>query len=102
MSSSTLGNTREIGDKFHFYAIHFLWERKSAKVLIYIYIYVYIYTYIRIVFSIELRLRVSCSLRSLANYCTEGRNISRGKAEDTKGAILSIFHKEGLNINFIT
>ena len=59
--SSRLGFTREIRDIFHFYAIHFLWERKSAMVLI------YIYMYIRIAFSIELRLRVSRSLRSLAN-----------------------------------
>ena len=29
-------NTREIRDKFHFYAIHFLWERKSAMVLVYV------------------------------------------------------------------
>ena len=63
-SASTLGNTREIRDKFHFYAIHFLWERKSAMVLIYIYIYMYI----RIAFSIQLQLRLSRSLRSLANY----------------------------------
>ena len=36
MSSSTLGNTREIRDKFHLYAIHFLWERISAMVLVYV------------------------------------------------------------------
>ena len=35
-ASSTLGNTREIRDKFHFYAIHFLWETKSAMVLVYV------------------------------------------------------------------
>ena len=40
MLSSRLGNTREIRDKFHFCAIHFLWERKSAMVLIYI-LYIY-------------------------------------------------------------
>ena len=56
MSSSRLGNTREIRDIFHFCAIHFLWERKSAMVLIYISYFHY------------LDLIVSRSLLSLANY----------------------------------
>ena len=70
--------------------------------------------YIRIAFSIELRLKVSRLLRSLANYkySTLPRGISINialkvgifpEAEGRgKYSLPRIFHKEGLNIYFIT
>ena len=82
---STLGNTREIRDKFHFYAIHFLWERKSAMVLIYIYTYH---------ISLNLYTPDSVSLASLArqlvmcSVSTNGERASLANLKLTIGSLL--------------